>query len=228
MAGAVSLVPGTFVASAGRYGRLDYLLHVPPGAAPAGGWPVALFLHGAGERGRDLELVKREGLPRVVESDPGLALVTIAPQCPPGATWQPFAPTVLALLDHVLATRPVDAGRVYLTGISMGGYGTWALAAANPERFAAIVPICGGGLRSLGFPERVRELVRVPVWTFHGALDDIVPPDESRRLVDTLTDAGGDVRFTLYADLGHDSWTRAYADPALYEWLLAHRRRQTP
>jgi predicted peptidase len=221
----VTLLPEAFVASPGRYGRLDYLLHVPAGAAPDGGWPLVLFLHGAGERGRDLDLVKREGLPRVVASDPGLGFVTVAPQCPPGATWQPCARTVLLLLDHVLATRTIDTGRVYLTGISMGGYGTWALAATNPDRFAAIVPICGGGLRSLGFPDKVRELVRVPVWAFHGALDDIVPPDESRRLVDVLAAAGGDVRFTLYPDLGHDSWSRTYADPELYAWLLSHRRR---
>lgn len=221
----MTLLPESFAASPGRYGRLDYLVHVPPGVAPDGGWPLVLFLHGAGERGRDLELVKREGLPRVVEHGHGASFVAVAPQCPTGATWQPHARTLLALLDHLLATRPIDAARVYLTGISMGGYGTWALAVSNPGRFAAIVPICGGGLRSLGFPERVRELAHLPVWAFHGALDDIVPLDESRRLVDALTAAGGDARLTVYPDLGHDSWTRAYADPALFEWLLSQRRR---
>ena len=211
-------------AGAGRYGRLEYLLHVPAGTPPDGGWPLVLFLHGAGERGRDLELIKREGLPRVVGTGPASGFMMVAPQCPVGATWGPYLRTLVALLDDVVAGHPVDGRRVYLTGISMGGYGAWALAALNPQRFAALVPVCGGGLRSLGFPEKVRELVGMPVWAFHGALDDIVSPGETRVLVEALAAAGGDVRFTLYPEAGHDSWSRAYAEPELYAWLLARQR----
>ena len=203
------------------------MLHLPQGRPPgsAPGWPLVLFLHGAGERGSDLELVKREGLPRVIERDGGFPFVTASPQCPAGAGWYRYPRTLMALLDHLLATETVDPARVYLTGISMGGYGTWGLAARYPRRFAAIAPVCGGGLRTDGFPGKVRALREVPVWAFHGALDVNVLPEESQRLVDALRAAGGDVRFTLYPDLAHDSWTRAYDEPALYQWMLSHRLR---
>jgi predicted peptidase len=223
----VAQLPFTFETGAARFNRLAYLLHVPQGRPPAGagGWPLVLFLHGAGERGSDLELVKREGLPRVVERDADFPFVTVSPQCPPGAAWYRYSRTLLALLDQLLAIQPVDPARVYLTGNSMGGYGTWALAARFARRFAAIAPVCGGGLRSQGFPEKVLALRKVPVWAFHGALDEVVPPEESQRLVELLRAEGGDVRFTLYPDLAHDSWTRTYDDPALYEWMLSHRLR---
>lgn len=220
-------LPCSFQTGAARRAPLAYLLHVPPGPLPEGaaGWPLVLFLHGSGERGSDLEVVKREGLPRVVERDGGFPFVVASPQCPAGTAWHRTTRALLALLDHLLATQPVDPARVYLTGLSMGGYGTWDLAARHPRRFAAIAPVCGGGLRSQGFPEKVRALREVPVWAFHGALDQAVPPEESQRLVAALLAEGGDVRFTLYPDLAHDSWTRTYDSPALYAWLLSHRLR---
>jgi predicted peptidase len=125
--------------------------------------------------------------------------------------------TLGLLLSQVVATLPVDPDRVYLTGISMGGYGTWHLGARYPERFAAVAPICGYGLVSQGFPGRVCNLRDVPVWAFHGKQDEIVPPAECQELVDTLRACGGTVRFTVYPDADHDSWTRTYANPELYE-----------
>ena len=214
----------SFVRSDGRRGRLDYLLFTPQRATGGRRPPLILFLHGSEERGRDLELVKRHGMPRVVADDPAFPSVVVSPQCPAGARWHQYLCTLGALLDDVVARCGVDPDRVYLTGLSMGGYGTWHLAARYPDRFAAIAPICGGGLRSLGFPEKVRVLRKVPVWAFHGARDQNVPVEETQRLVDELRACGGDVRLTIYPDAGHDSWTRTYADPRLFEWMLAQRR----
>jgi predicted peptidase len=123
------------------------------------------------------------------------------------------------LLDEVLKQYRVDSRRVYLTGESMGGYGTWALAAAHPERFAAIAPICGGGE-----PASADRLKGVPTWAFHGADDKVVPPEESRKMVAAIQHAGGDARLTIYPGVGHDSWTTTYRDQRLYGWLSAHRR----
>jgi predicted peptidase len=131
----------------------------------------------------------------------------------------------LALLDDLLGRYAVDRDRIYLTGLSMGGYGTWYLGTEHANRFAAIAPICGGGYWFHGFPERVCRLRDTPVWAFHGAQDDVVPLGESETLVDTLRQCGGTVELTVYPDAGHDSWTATYANPALYQWFLAHTRR---
>ena len=203
---------------------LRYLRYLPSGGAPPEGWPLILFLHGAAERGDDLELLLSLGLPKHVEQHEDFRFAILSPQCPAGSSWYRQTPALTTLLRHAVATLPVDARRVYLTGLSMGGYGTWHLAARHPELFAAIAPICGGGLRSYGFPEKVRALRDLPVWCFHGALDTVVLPEESQRLIDELRAHGGHVKLTLYPDVAHDSWTRTYANPALYEWLLSHRR----
>ena len=113
----------------------------------------------------------------------------------------------------------VDERRICVTGLSMGGYATWALALLCPQRFAAIAPICGGG-----DPRRVSRIAHLPVWAFHGALDEIVPLDESTRMVQALQQRGAHVKFTVYPDAGHNSWTRTYDDPEFYEWLLKQRR----
>ncbi len=223
----MSQTPHRFEHGPGAHDRISYLLHVPPEAPDddSPGHPLVLYLHGSGERGSDLDLVRQQGLARLVEERADFPMVVASPQCPAGAAWYRFPRTLLALLDQLLAREDVDPARVYLTGNSMGGYGTWGLAARHPSRFAAIAPICGGGLRTDGFPARLAALKRVPVWAFHGALDQQVEPAESQRLVEGLREAGGEVRYTLYPDLGHDSWTRAYADPALYAWLLTHELR---
>jgi len=215
----------TFVRDGGKRGRLDYLLSMPRRLARGERPPLILFLHGAGERGDDLSMVKRHGVPKLAEEDPSFPFAVVSPQCPPGGLWHLYLKTLGALLDDIALRCAVDEDRIYLTGLSMGGYGTWHLAARYPDRFAAIAPVCGGGLESLGFPAKVRALRGVPVWAFHGALDPIVPVEETQRLVDALRASGGDVRLTIYPDLGHDSWTRTYADPRLFEWMLAQRRR---
>jgi predicted peptidase len=195
---------------------LQYLLHVPPGDPPDGGWPIILALHGAGERGDDLSLVAKHGPAKVAERDPSLPFVVVSPQCPRNQWWA--EEPLLALLDEMLATQPVDADRVYLTGLSMGGYATWSLGIHHPSRFAAAAPVCGGSI-----PAVAHRLKDVPLWVFHGARDPVVLLDESHRMVNAVRAHGGNVRFTIYPDRGHDAWTPTYDNPQLYEWFLQHR-----
>ena len=146
---------------------LGYLLFLPEGYGEGGKkWPLMMFLHGAGERGSDLNLVKKHGPPRLIAEGRSFPFIIVAPQCPLERTWEPWLLTVL--LDQITAAHAVDEDRVYVTGLSMGGFGTWGLATHAPDRFAAIAPICGGGYPYLGF-----RLRRLPVWAFHGALDEV-------------------------------------------------------
>ncbi len=199
---------------------LNYLLYLPPDYDAHESWPLILFLHGRGERGDDLELVKKHGLPEKIANGEHLPFVIIAPQCPAGSNWTEELDGLNALLDDALANFKVDVRRVYLTGLSMGGSGTWFLAGRYPERFAAIAAICGAGLRWMA-QER---LVNMPVWVFHGDADPIVPVLFSEMMVEALQAAGGNVRFTVYPGVDHNSWTRAYNTPELYDWFLSHSR----
>jgi predicted peptidase len=205
--------------------RLGYLLFLPDdyGENPDRKWPLILYLHGIGERGDDLELVKIHGIAKVVEKRPSFPFVAVSPQCPDGTLWWHHSLILKGMLDDILARYAVDPNRVYLTGNSMGGYGTWSLAMAYPDRFAAIAPICGGGM-----PEWVAALKDVPVWAFHGADDAAVPLERGQRMVDALRACGGTVRFTVYPGVGHNSWTQTYDDPELYAWFLQHSRREDP
>ncbi len=205
---------------------LDYLIHLPAQMADVPGklWPTILFLHGFGESGDNPEVVKTQGLPTYIANRPDFPFIVIAPQCP----WQTWWPELADSLDHLLnecqANYPIDPDRLYLTGLSMGGHGTWYLGARWPERFAALAPICGAGHWFHGFPQRVEVLKDVPVWAFHGALDEVVPPETSQVLVKMLERCSGRVKFTLYPDANHDSWTETYNNPALYDWFLQHSR----
>lgn len=200
--------------------EFDYLLYRPDGyeADPQQRWPLILFLHGAGERGHDLELLKREGLPKELAAGRKLPFVIVSPQCPPGEWWNTLA--LEALIDRITREHRIDPERIYLTGLSMGGFGVWALAAQHPERYAAILPICGGGER-----RRAYVLRDLPVWAFHGDADLVVTLDRSQEMIDAIKAAGGAPRFTIYPGVAHNSWDQTYANPEIYEWLLAHRRR---
>lgn len=199
---------------------LRYLLYLPPEyALSRRAWPMVLFLHGAGERGDDLERVKVHGLPKLVAQGRDFPFIIVSPQCPAGQRWQPEP--LLRLLDRIEADYRVDRRRQYVTGLSMGGYGTWQLILAQPERFAAAAPICG---RSS--PELAPAIAHLPLWVFHGERDNIVPFHHSQQMVDALRAAGGNVRFTAYPQAGHDSWTETYNNPELYAWLLAQRRKR--
>ncbi len=198
-----------------------YLLYLPPEYEDSDqDWPLLLFLHGAGERGDDLELVKRHGPPKLIEEGRNFPFIVVSPQSPPNQGWDPQS--LHALLDEVIASHRVDESRIYLTGLSMGGYGTWSLALSDPGRFAAIAPICGGGAAYMACA-----LKDTPVWVFHGALDEVVPIKQSTDMVRALQRCDGNVRFTVYPMAGHDSWTETYENPELYEWMLQHRRPPT-
>ena len=182
-------------------------------------WPLMLFLHGAGERGSDLQKVKVHGPPKIVEKQEDFPFIVVSPQCPKGDWWDEKLDVLTNLLDDIVTRYDVDTDRIYLTGLSMGGYGTWALASKYPDRFAAIVPICGGGKRFMAY-----RLKDTPVWAFHGAKDSVVPLEESEEMVEAINDRGGNAKLTVYPDAGHDSWTKSYDNQELYEWLLEHRR----
>jgi predicted peptidase len=209
--------------------ELDYLLFLPKGydAKAEKRWPMILFLHGAGERGTDIWKVAVHGPPKNVATHPDFPFIVVSPQCPENQVWS--KDVLLALLDDITKTYAVDASRIYLTGLSMGGYGTWDLGLAHPEKFAAIVPICGGGQTLavlLVSPDKASALRTLGVWAFHGAKDPVVLLAESQRMVDALKKAGvNDVKLTVYPEAGHDSWTESYNNPDLYDWMLKHQRR---
>jgi predicted peptidase len=198
--------------------KLNYLLYLPPDYEQKESWPLILFLHGAGERGDDLELVKKHGPPKVVERGKPLPFIVVSPQCPLGGWWSSKQLELTALLDEIEAKYKIDKDREYLTGLSMGGFGTWSLAGYSPKRFAAIVPICGGGEVLLR-----RGLGDMPIWVFHGAKDPVVGLKRSEDLVAALK-WNKHLKFTVYPDALHDSWTETYNNPQLYEWLLSHKR----
>lgn len=198
--------------------RCRYLLYLPDGYdQKQQKWPMILFLHGIGERGDDLEKVKKHGPPKLIEQGKKFPFIVVSPQCPEGQWWSPEV--LINLLDEIVDRYAVDTDRIYLTGLSMGGFGTWDLACLYSERFAAIAPICGGGR---GF--MADRLKSVPVWAFHGAKDNLVPLRESEEMVQAVNAFGGNAKLTVYPDAYHDSWTETYNNQELYDWFLRHRR----
>ena len=201
----------------------DYLLTLPPDYNKDAKklWPLILFLHGSGERGSDVEKVKVHGPPKIADKDPDSTVakefIVVSPQCPTGRGWK--TDSLIVLLDDVASKYRVDPDRVYLTGLSMGGFGTWDLASNYPDRFAAIAPMCGGGQ-----PEMARRLRNLPIWVFHGDADPAVPVKRSDDMVEALKKIGADVKYTRYPGIGHDCWTESYSNPDLYTWFLSHKR----
>jgi predicted peptidase len=187
---------------------------------------LILFLHGAGERGTNVWKVAAHGPPKRVAEHPEFPFIVVSPQCPEGQIWS--SDVLLGLLDEILRKYKVNASRVYLTGLSMGGYATWDLGLSHPERFAAIVPICGGGeliTVLLASGKQAEALKTLGVRAFHGGKDPVVPVEESQRMVALLKKFGvQDVNLTVYPDAGHDAWTETYSNPELYNWLLEHQR----
>jgi predicted peptidase len=201
--------------------ELGYILYFPPDyeADPAKKWPLVFFLHGAGERGNDPEIVKFHGLPKEIDQGQDFPFILVAPQCPLEERWPQQLEKLDALFDTITQSYRVDLDRVYLTGLSLGGNGTWFWTTTHPDRFAAAAPICG---RS--YPEKAKLIKDLPLWVFHGALDPIVPLAESTKMAEALQAVGSDVKLTVYPDIEHDSWTITYANPELYDWLLSHHR----
>ncbi len=177
------------------------------------GQPLLIFLHGSGERGADIEKVKVHGPPKLVLSRPDFPFVTVSPLLEADGDWD--VAKLDAMLTQVRRKVNIDPNRIYLTGLSRGGHATWRWAATHPVWFAAIVPISGRG-----DPAVACSLQTTPAWAFHGAMDTVIPVAGSSDMAEAVNACGGNARLTVYPDAGHDAWTRAYADAALYEWLL--------
>lgn len=197
----------------------QYLESLPEGYEDQEKWPLVLFLHGAGERGDNLEKLKIHGPPMQASQGRKFPFIMIAPQCPAEKWW--FPNELSLFLDQIEKQYKVDPDRIYVTGLSMGGYGTWALASYDPKRFAAIVPICGGGI-----PSYTKYFPHLPVWAFHGDQDSVVPLYKSEEMIEALKKNGGDGRLTVYEGVQHNSWTATYDNPEVYKWMLKQRRKQ--
>lgn len=204
----------------GSKSTMNFWLFTPEGYEAEGDkkWPLMIFLHGAGERGTDMEKVKLWGPPKRVATDPKFPFVLVSPQCPEGTYW--ITEHLDQLLDHCVANNNVDASRVYVTGLSMGGYGTWALSAMSPQKVAAAIPICGKGEVSTA-----AKLVDVPFWVFHGDADKVVSIKGSQDMYEAVVAAGGkQIKMTTYVGVGHNSWSETYTNPQIYDWLLSHKK----
>lgn len=216
---------------------LRYRLFTPD-PTPAGGKPpLVLFLHGAGERGDDNAAQLLHGVVEFHRRQAEHPCLVLVPQCPAGRKWvevdwgkgsgagtfpaEPSEPLKLAVavVDDLVAAGRADPDRLYVTGLSMGGYGTWYAAALPGSRFAAAAPVCGGG-----DPMWAGRYAALPIWAFHGGADRTVPAGRSREMIEAIRAAGGAPRYTEYPGVGHDSWTRTYADDAFHAWLFAQRR----
>jgi len=196
-----------------------YLLYLPDGYAndTTKKWPLLIFLHGSGEAGTELDKVKVHGPPKLIEAGKKFPFIIVSPQAPPNTGWQ--LEVLKSMLDNLKQKYRVDNDRIYLTGLSMGGFGTWNFSEKFPDELAAIAPICGGG-----DVDKVWQLRHMPVWCFHGAKDNVVPPASSQRMVDALRKYNPDVKFTLYPEANHNSWEVTYNNDSLYTWLLAQKK----
>jgi predicted peptidase len=196
---------------------LKYILTAPTDFDGSESLPMIVFLHGAGERGNDLEKIKAHGIPKLFSKNEdynGIRAITISPQCPEERTWYDFKWDVISLIDEVADKYNVDKSKISLCGISMGGFGTWEIALQIPEKLFKIAPICGGGMSW-----RAWYLRNTPIRVYHGGLDNIVPLCMSEVMVNAIREQGGNVEFTIYEDLYHDCWTRAFEQTDLIAWL---------
>jgi predicted peptidase len=215
--------PQSFTAEVKLQVGYKFLLALPADydADKAKQWPLIVFLHGSGERGDNLEALKKHGPPKLIAAGKSIPAIIASPQCPAGDLWEPHA--IKGLVDALVKQHRVDRSRIYLTGLSMGGFTTWETAMEYPETFAALVPICGGaGVRFL-IADRIKH---IPTWIFHGAKDPVVAPEFSIKMHEVLKHLGADdVRLTMYPDAQHDSWTAAYETEELWTWLFAQSRK---
>jgi predicted peptidase len=223
-----------------------YQVFVPRNWGPKVKWPVILFLHGYGEEGEDGLLPTDVGIAAAIRNHVDrFPFVVVIPQCRKNDWWTnvPMEAEALKALDQTMKEFKGDPQRVYLTGLSMGGYGTWALGAQYASKFAALAPVCGGIRLPPGddmpnahntddsadpYAAVAQKIGKTPVWVFHGGSDPVVPVQESRQMVEALKAAGGNVRYTEYSGVGHNSWGKAYDEADLFAWLLAQRLSHTP
>jgi predicted peptidase len=196
----------------------QYLLYLPENYLISGKkWPLILYLHGLSEAGSDLKMLKTRGLPKVLDKGVNVPFVVVSPQCPAGEYWLPE--TLITLLERVVGEHHIDEDRIYLTGISLGGYGVWRTAIDNPGTFAAIAPICSGGI-----PEGACLIKDLPAWVLHASEDTGVPVSDAEEMVDALKACGGTVRFTILEG-DQASCDQPYGGQELFDWFLTHRKK---
>ena len=184
-------------------------------------YPLVLFLHGAGERGSNIDLVELHGIPKLIKEGVSFPFVTLAPQCPKFQYWsEPVnVKALVLLLEDVLKNYRIDPDRVYATGLSMGGYGTLAIAKERPDLFAGIISVCGGMDTT-----NIQKLNNMPIWLFHGEKDEVVPVENSRVIYESLKGTNPKINFTIYPDVKHNAWDITYDNKNIYKWLLEHKR----
>ena len=204
-----------------KYKKLNYVIRFPKGYEKEKQYPVRLFLHGAGTRGNDIEILRRNRFFIITEEHADFPFISIASQCSENS-WFDLFETLQEFVKDIVSKPYVDKKRVYLMGSSMGGYGTWQLAMSMPEYFAAICPICGGGMYW-----NAARLANVPVWAFHGQKDPYVLLEESVKMVDAVNRCGGNARLTVYPEHTHDAWSDTYRNPKVFEWLLSCENQNT-
>lgn len=211
----------------GRAAQLNYLLHVPAsyGQEPDKQWPLLIFLHGSREVGRDIDRVRRAILPQMVEENPEFPFIVMSPQAASQQYgWYPSLKPIEAAVDELQQEYNIDPDRIYVTGLSMGGYGAWALMMDDPARFAAVAPVVGGYFYN---PNQLCEIKDKPIWVFGAKRDRNVPLKESERVVNALKACGADPKFTVFENADHDQgWELAYTTTDIFQWLLAQRRGQ--
>ena len=200
-----------------QHNNLQYLIKYPENFDKTKKYPVLLFLHGAGTRGRNIELLFQNPYFLLTEKLEDFPFITVAPLCSEN-TWFDLWNDLKELVITVTKSNFTDVERIYLIGASMGGYATWQLAMSCPEYFAAIVPICGGGMYW-----NASRLVNIPVWGFHGGKDATVLPQESEKMVNSVNRNGGNAKLTIYPENTHDAWSDTYSNPEVFKWLLSHK-----
>lgn len=201
-------------------GSLTYLLRYPEGFCPDQVYPIILHLHGSGTRGKTPEAVMKTDVFTLTAQQKTFPFLLAVPLCPPDTTWFDHMQELKALVQALSQQHCVDTARFYGMGASMGSYGIWQLAMSLPEVFAAILPICGGGMYW-----NAKRLVNVPVWAFHGGKDKTVLCEESQKMVDAVNKAGGTAKLTVYPENAHNAWSDTYSNPAVFTWLLSHTNR---
>lgn len=203
-----------------KYYNFNYAQYLPKDFDDTKEYPLVLFLHGAGERGDDIDVAARYGYMKHIR-DEGMEypFICISPQCPYDKYWGCYTESLLAFLEYILTTLPIDKKRVYLTGLSMGGTGTWMLAMAAPDMFAAIAPICGSGI--YWNAEAIKD---IPVFIYHGDCDDVVPISESINMLSKINTIGGNAQIKICYGVAHNAWDYAYSENELVEWFLSHKK----
>ena len=201
---------------------LKYIVTTPSDYDKKESLPMIVFLHGAGERGENLDALKCYCIPKLFTENQdynGLRVITLSPLCKQERTWYDYKWNVISLIDEIADEYNVDKDRISLCGISMGGFGTWEIALQVPEKFSAIAPICGGGMNWRAWYVR-----NLPIRVYHGKRDDIVPISQSEAMVNSIRIQGGNVDFIVYDDLAHNCWTRAFEETDLINWLATSKK----